>query len=43
MSDVADISLETIIARLRELAPTIKAEGVTRLAAFGSRPRRCAA
>ena len=39
MSDVADISLDTIIARLRELAPTIRAEGVTRLAVFGSRVR----
>jgi predicted nucleotidyltransferase len=39
MSDVADISIETIIARLRELAPTIRAEGVTRLAVFGSRVR----
>jgi predicted nucleotidyltransferase len=39
MSDVADIPLETIIARLREMAPAIKAEGVTRLAIFGSRAR----
>jgi predicted nucleotidyltransferase len=39
MSDVADISLETIIAKLREMAPAIKAEGVTRLAIFGSRAR----
>jgi len=39
MSDVADTSLDTIIARLRELAPTIRAEGVTRLAVFGSRVR----
>ena len=39
MSDVADTSLETIIARLRELAPTIRAEGVQRLAVFGSRVR----
>src|SRR5260370_101971 len=39
MSDVADIPLETIIAKLRELAPAIKAEGVTRLAIFGSRAR----
>jgi len=39
MSDVADISLDTIIARLRGLAPTIRAEGVTRLAVFGSRVR----
>jgi predicted nucleotidyltransferase len=39
MSDVADIPLETIIAKLRELEPAIKAEGVTRLAVFGSRAR----
>ena len=39
MSDVADITLEQIIARLREIAPAIKAEGVTRLAIFGSRAR----
>jgi predicted nucleotidyltransferase len=39
MSDVADITLETIIAKLREIAPDIKAEGVTRLAVFGSRAR----
>ena len=34
-----DIPLETILAQLRELAPLIKAEGVTRLAVFGSRVR----
>lgn len=39
MSEVADITLEQIIARLREIAPAIKAEGVTRLAIFGSRAR----
>jgi predicted nucleotidyltransferase len=39
MTDVADISLDTILARLREIAPVIKAEGVTRLAIFGSRVR----
>jgi|ERR1700676_3314695 predicted nucleotidyltransferase len=39
MSDVADIPLETIIAKLREMEPAIKAEGVTRLAIFGSRAR----
>lgn len=39
MTDVADISLDTILAKLRELAPAIKAEGVTRLAVFGSRAR----
>jgi predicted nucleotidyltransferase len=39
MSEVADITLEQIIARLREIAPAIKAEGVTKLAIFGSRAR----
>jgi len=39
MTDVADIPLDVILAKLRELAPAIKAEGVTRLAVFGSRVR----
>jgi predicted nucleotidyltransferase len=39
MSEVADITLEEIIAKLREIAPAIKAEGVTKLAIFGSRAR----
>jgi len=39
MNDIVDIPLETIISKLRELAPALKAEGVTRLALFGSRAR----
>ena len=39
MSEVVDITREQIITRLREIAPAIKAEGVTRLAIFGSRAR----
>jgi len=39
MTAVADIPLEAILAKLRALAPAIKAEGVTRLAVFGSRAR----
>jgi predicted nucleotidyltransferase len=39
MNEVADIPVETLIAKLRELAPALKAEGVTRLALFGSRAR----
>ena len=39
MNNVVDIELDTIIARLREMAPAIKALGVTRLAVFGSRAR----
>ena len=30
---------ETVIAKLRELAPVLKAHGVTRLSVFGSRAR----
>ena len=39
MSAVADISLEEIIARIPEVAPAIRAEGVNKLAIFGSRAR----
>jgi predicted nucleotidyltransferase len=39
MSDVADITLEIILAKLREAAPALRAEGVTKLAVFGSRAR----
>jgi predicted nucleotidyltransferase len=39
MTAVADIPLEAIISRLRNIAPKIKAAGVTRLALFGSRAR----
>jgi uncharacterized protein len=39
MSDVTDITVEEILARLRAIAPAIKAQGVTRLALFGSRAR----
>jgi predicted nucleotidyltransferase len=39
MSEVAQITLAKIIARLREIEPEIKAAGVTRLAVFGSRAR----
>jgi predicted nucleotidyltransferase len=39
MTEIADISLDTIVARLREIEPAIKALGVTRLAVFGSRAR----
>jgi predicted nucleotidyltransferase len=39
MSDVVDIPLGTIIARLRDIEPAIRAQGVTRLAVFGSRAR----
>jgi len=39
MSDVADITLEAIVIKLREVAPALKAEGITKLALFGSRAR----
>ena len=39
MSDVVDITLEEILARLREVTPALKAGGVTKLAIFGSRAR----
>jgi predicted nucleotidyltransferase len=39
MNNAVDIKLDTIIAKLLEIAPAIKAQGVTRLAVFGSRAR----
>src|SRR5436190_14257983 len=39
MSEIADIPVETIVAKLRELAPALKAEGVIGLSLFGSRAR----
>jgi predicted nucleotidyltransferase len=39
MSNVVEIELDTIIAKLREIAPAIRALGVTKLAVFGSRAR----
>jgi len=39
MTDVADVSLQTIVGKLKELAPALKAEGVRRLYLFGSRAR----
>jgi uncharacterized protein len=39
MNDVADITLEQLLAKLRAVAPALKAEGVTKLALFGSRTR----
>ncbi len=39
MTDVADIPLQTILAKLRELTPALQAQGVIRLFVFGSRVR----
>ncbi|MFZ5731492.1 MAG: nucleotidyltransferase family protein [Pseudomonadota bacterium] len=39
MTGLADTTLDVIVAKLRTLEPAIRAEGVTRLAVFGSRAR----
>jgi predicted nucleotidyltransferase len=39
MIDIADIPIETIVSKVRELAPALKAEGVVKLFLFGSRAR----
>ena len=39
MTDVVDISLQTLVGKLKELAPALGATGITRLYLFGSRAR----
>lgn len=39
MADVVDISLQTLVGKLRELAPALRASGIKRLYLFGSRAR----
>lgn len=39
MTEVADVLLKAIVGKLRELAPALRAAGVTRLYLFGSRAR----
>lgn len=39
MTEVADVPLQTLVGKLRELAPALRAAGVTRLYLFGSRAR----
>ncbi|MET3909685.1 putative nucleotidyltransferase [Bradyrhizobium sp. S3.3.6] len=39
MTDVVDISTQTLIEKLKELAPALRASGITRLYLFGSRAR----
>jgi predicted nucleotidyltransferase len=39
MTEVADIPLQTLVGKLRELAPALRAAGVTSLYLFGSRAR----
>lgn len=35
----ADIPIQSVVGKLRDLAPALKARGVTRLSLFGSRAR----
>lgn len=39
MADVVDISLQTLVGKLRALAPALRDAGITRLYLFGSRAR----
>lgn len=39
MTEVADVPLKTIVGKLRELVPALRAAGVARLYLFGSRAR----
>jgi uncharacterized protein len=39
MTEVADIPLQTLVGKLTELAPALRAAGVTRSNLFGSRAR----
>ncbi|MGY4625920.1 nucleotidyltransferase family protein [Bradyrhizobium sp. USDA 4486] len=39
MAEVADIPLQTLVGKIRELAPALRAAGVKRLYLFGSRAR----
>jgi uncharacterized protein len=39
MTGVADIPIDAVVRKLRELAPALRAAGVTRLSLFGSRAR----
>jgi predicted nucleotidyltransferase len=39
MTETADVPLETVVGKLKELAPALKAKGVIRLCLFGSRAR----
>jgi predicted nucleotidyltransferase len=39
MTEVADIPLQALVGKLRELAPALRAAGVTSLYLFGSRAR----
>ncbi|MCA1381829.1 MULTISPECIES: nucleotidyltransferase domain-containing protein [Bradyrhizobium] len=39
MTEVAEIPLQTIVGKLRELAPALRAAGINHLSVFGSRAR----
>jgi uncharacterized protein len=39
MTQIADVPLETVVGKLKELAPELRAMGVIRLSLFGSRAR----
>jgi len=39
MNDIVEVSLHTIVGKLQQLAPELKAAGVIRLWLFGSRAR----
>lgn len=39
MTDVVDISLKTIVGKLKELEPALRDSGITHLYLFGSRAR----
>lgn len=39
MTEVADVPLQTVVLKLRELTPALRAAGVKRLCLFGSRAR----
>ena len=39
MTEVADVPIQIVIGKLKELAPALRAAGVKRLSLFGSRAR----
>jgi predicted nucleotidyltransferase len=39
MNEIADIPIQAVVSKLRELAPTLRTAGVARLYLFGSRAR----
>ena len=39
MTEVADVPIQTVVGKLKELAPALRAAGIKRLSLFGSRAR----